>query len=66
MLDVRETKVTADGVRAFYELRKQRLAASRRQEKLLVISAFKGIADQYLPESEAERIADWFPDESVN
>jgi hypothetical protein len=59
-LRVRHTRITADGVRALYEKRKQRLARARRPENLLIISEFSGIAENYLPESETERINDAF------
>jgi Leucine-rich repeat (LRR) protein len=50
MLDITQTKVTANGLVAFYEARKQRLTAAGRQESLYVISDFADIAEQYLPE----------------
>ena len=59
-IDVRSTKVTADGIKRFYEQRQKRLAASGRQEKLLVVSQYPGMVEEFLPESEHERIADWF------
>ena len=51
LLDVSQTKVTANGLIAFYEARKLRLAASRRPESLYVTSDFPNIAEQYLPDT---------------
>jgi hypothetical protein len=59
-VNVKGTQVTREGVRALYEARKQRLAALSRAERLIVVSDYPGIVEQYLPESEAERIADHF------
>jgi hypothetical protein len=49
-LDVSETKVTPEGVKAFYEARKLRLAAAGREESLYLTSDHPDIVDQYLPE----------------
>ncbi|HEY2413124.1 MAG TPA: hypothetical protein VGI40_12820 [Pirellulaceae bacterium] len=57
-LDVRETKVTAAGIKNLYEHRKKRLKTSGQEEILVVVSDFGGIADEYLPESEQYRISD--------
>jgi hypothetical protein len=50
LLRISETKVTAAGIRAFYEARKQRLAKTGRQESLYVISDFEGLAEAFLPD----------------
>jgi hypothetical protein len=47
-LDVTETKVTAAGVRAFYESRKRRLPAAGEEEMLSLISDFPDIAESFL------------------
>jgi internalin A len=51
VLEISQTKVTAAGLTAFYEARKQRLEASGRRESLYVTSDFADIAEQYLPDS---------------
>jgi hypothetical protein len=58
LLDVSQTKITANGLIAFYEARKQRLEAARRPESLYVISDFADIAEQYLPDTPAGMSAD--------
>jgi hypothetical protein len=50
LLDLSQTKVTASGLIAFYEARKQRLAAAGRLESLYVTSDFADVAEQYLPD----------------
>ena len=50
-LDVRETKVTKQGVKSFYEARKKRLAAAGREESLILTCDHPEIAQQYLPDS---------------
>jgi len=50
LLDISQTKVTANGLIAFYEARKQRLAAAARLESLYVTSAFADIAEAYQPD----------------
>ncbi len=52
-LDISQTKVTASGLIAFYEARKQRLTAAGRQESLYITSDFADIAEQYMPDLSA-------------
>jgi hypothetical protein len=59
-LDVSQTKVTANGLIAFYEARKQRLESAKRPESLYVISSFANIAEQYFPQDPVA-----MPDESA-
>jgi len=59
-INVRQTKVTANGVRALYERRKRRLSHDGRHEHLLIVGDFPAIPAEYLPESEAWRIKDAF------
>src|SRR5262245_51014225 len=46
-LDVKGTKVTREGVRALYESRKGRLVALKRSERLIVVSDYQGVVEQY-------------------
>jgi hypothetical protein len=43
-----DTKITESGARAFYEARKQRLAALGKKESLRISSDLTDIADQYV------------------
>jgi hypothetical protein len=59
-LEISQTKVTAQGLIAFYEARKQRLDAKGRRESLYVTSDFADITEQYLPDMPPDG-----PDESA-
>jgi hypothetical protein len=48
LLDASSTKITEAGLRAFYEARKKRLAATGQKESLYVGSDFPDIAEQYV------------------
>ncbi len=48
LLDASSTKITEAGLRAFYQARKKRLAATGQKESLYVGSDFADIAEQYV------------------
>jgi hypothetical protein len=51
LLDISQTKVTANGLIAFYEARKRRLTIAGRPESLYVTSDFADIVEEYLPDT---------------